>query len=168
MAPRRFETLSSPEVMALAIHIERSNTRRLRAFADVFREYDPTLTARFEELAAEEEEHEALLAEQFHKRFGGVIPVVAEADVAGVIESFDLDDGEHLIFDSLPPERAYELVFHAEQAAERFYRRAAAQSQDADLRVLYEELARMEAGHATRVDAKRTGLDAPDVTEADR
>lgn len=157
MTTRRFESLSAPEVMALAVHIERCNAQRLHAFADVFRGYDRALTARFEELAREEQEHEALLVEQFHKRFGTVIPVVEEADVTGVIESFDLDDGEHLIFDSLPPARAYELVFVAEQAAERFYRRAAAQSNDAELRALYEELARMEGDHAARVDSKRTG-----------
>lgn len=164
MTARRFESLSSPEVMALAIHVERSNTRRLLAFADVFREYDRSLTARFEELAAEEQAHEALLADQFHKRFGAVIPVVEEADVAEVIESFDLDDGEHLIFDSLPPVRAYELVLHAERAAEKFYQRAAGQSSDAELRTLYEELARMEGEHAAHVDAKRMDLDARDVT----
>ena len=160
MTARRFESLSSPEVMALAIHIERCNTRRLHAFAGVFRDYDWALTARFEELAAEEQRHEALLTEQFHTRFGADIPVIEEADVAGVIESFDLDEGEHLIFDSLTPARAYELVFQAEQAAETFYQHAAAQSTDADLRVLYEELARMERDHAARVDAKRIGPDS--------
>lgn len=165
MTPRPFESLSAPEVMALAIQIERCNTRRLHAFADVFREYDRALTARFEELATEEQGHEALLSEQFHKRFGTVIPIIEEADVAGVIESFDLDDGEHLIFDSLPPARAYELVFLAEQAAERFYERAAAQSNDAELRALYEELARMEGDHAARVDAKRLG---PNLTGVDQ
>ena len=41
MTARRFENLSAPEVMALAIHIEQCNTRRLYAFADVFREYEP-------------------------------------------------------------------------------------------------------------------------------
>lgn len=160
MTARRFESLTPPEVMALAIHIERCNTRRLQAFADVFRDYDRALTARFEELAAEEQTHEAMLAERFHARFGTAIPVVEEADVAGVIESFDLDDGEHLIFDSLPPARAYELVFLAEQAAERFYQRAAAQSGDAELRGLYQELARMERDHAARVDSKRIGSDS--------
>lgn len=165
MTAKRFESLSAPEVMALAIHIERCNAQRLHAFADVFRDYDRALTARFEEMAREEQEHEALLAEQFHKRFGAVIPVIEEADVDGVIESFDLDDGEHLIFDSLPPERAYELVLRAEQAAEKFYQRAAAQSKDAELRALYEELARMEGDHAARVDSKRMG---PDATGADR
>ena len=113
MTPRRFDSLSSREVMALAIHIEQCNARRLRAFADVFRGYEETVTARFEEMAAEEQEHEAMLAEQFQKRFGGTIPLLQEADVAGVIESFDLDDGEHLIFDSLQPAHAYELVLRA-------------------------------------------------------
>ena len=160
MTPRRFENLSSREVMALAIHIEQSNARRLRAFADVFRGYDGAVTARFEEMAAEEQEHEEALAAQFRKRFGGTIPLLQEADVAGVIESFDLDDGEHLIFDSLQPAHAYELVFRAEQAAQEFYQRAAAESKDAELRTLYEELARMEGDHAARVDAKRIGAES--------
>ena len=63
MMPRRFESLSSREVMALAIHIEQSNARPLRSFADVFRGYDQAVTARFEEMAGEEHEREVALAE---------------------------------------------------------------------------------------------------------
>lgn len=52
---RRFEELTPAEVFALAIHIERANTRRFRAFAQAFRGYDEEVARRFEELALQAE-----------------------------------------------------------------------------------------------------------------
>ena len=142
-----FESLSPMEVLALAVHVERANAARFHAFADVFRGYDATVTLRFEELAAEEQEHEARLVAVFERRAGGPIPILEETEVEGVIESVDMDDAEHLIFDSLKPKRVYELALLAERGARDFYRRAAAASKDAELVALYGELAEMERDH---------------------
>jgi rubrerythrin len=144
---RAFESLTPREVLALAIHVERANTRRFQAFADVFRGYDGAVASRFEELAREEAEHEAILTRRFRQRFGDEIPAVEEAEVAGVIESADLDDAEHLIFGSLDPTRVYELALRAEQGARAFYQRAVAVAPDGSLADLYRELADAEEGH---------------------
>ncbi len=155
---RPFESLSSREVLALAIHVERANAERFRTFAYVFRKYDEEVAARFEELALEEERHEEILLGWFHARFGKEIPQVREVDVKGVIESVDMDESEHLIFDSLEPKRVYELAHGAEVGARRFYLDAAKLSSDPDLADLYQELAVLEEGHASWLEEKLAGV----------
>lgn len=157
---RAFGSLSTAEVLALAVHIERANADRFRAFADVFQGYDDTVSARFEEQAREEEEHEALLRARFRDTFGENVPALHEEDVEGVIESVDIDDAEHLIFDSLQQEHVYELAEQAEQRAQQFYERATACAQDPGLAALYRELAEMESGHSAWIAEKLQALHA--------
>lgn len=158
---RAFQELSPKEVLALAIHVERANSRRFRAFADVFRGFDEDIASRFALLATEEDQHEAILVERFRKVFGKTIPVVDEMDVHEVIESVDLDDGEHLVFDTLTPTRVYELALAAEQQAEEFYRLAASTSENHELAALYSELLEMEGDHAGWLERKLAASHAP-------
>lgn len=151
---RPFESLSSREVLALAIGVEQANARRFRSFAEVFQGYEPEVAKRFQELAVEEDEHEASLVKEFEKRFGTPAPVIKEVEVEGVIESMDLDEGEHLIFDSLKPRRVYELALRAERGAQNYYRRALAKASDRELADLYRELAEMEEDHAGWLESK--------------
>ena len=144
---RAIEALSPRELLALAVHVERANAARFRAFADVFRGYDSKVAARFEELAAEEQQHEAMLTTRFAARFPGPIPTVREADVNGIVESVDMEDAEHLIFDTLKPVQVYDLALRAERGARDFYRQATAAAKDAELAALYQELADMEKDH---------------------
>lgn len=144
---RSFESLSPREVLALAIHVERANVGRFRAFAATFRGYDDAVADRFEELAVEEEKHEAMLRRRFKDRFDDEIPKLEEAEVAAVIESPDLDDAETFVFDSTSPRKVYELALEAEEGAYRFYQRAAEASSDTELAELYRELSSAEDDH---------------------
>lgn len=146
--PREMKDLAPQELLALAVEVERSNTRRLRAFAATFAGYDEEVSRRFEELAEEEVAHEARIVEWYGNRFADPLPGIGEFDVEGVVESMDLDDPEHLIFDSLDPERVFHLALEAERRAQSFYQSAAESTRDEELRELLEELARMEEGHA--------------------
>jgi len=160
MTIRPFESLSPQEVLALAVHVERANARRFRTFADVFRGYDADVAARFEELASEEDQHEAMLTAEFRERFGNTLPNVEEAGVEGVIESPDLDDAEHLIFDSLQESRVYKLALKAEQEAREFYLRAATRTEDPQMTGLYRSLAEMEEGHQDWIKKKLQAMSA--------
>ena len=155
---RPFESLSEEEVLGLAVRIERENAARFRVFADTFRGYDDVVARRFEELAKEEEEHEALLVSRFEERFGGSIPEIEEGEVEGVIESPELQDAEHLIFDTLNEKRVYEVALAAEQQAQAFYRRAAASATDPKMIAFYDELAAMEEGHTGWVEERLRAL----------
>ncbi len=151
---RPIESLSAQEVLALAIEIERINTVRFSTFANVFRGYDAGVADHFEELAREEEDHEARLVQHFRDQFGEKVPKVKEADVDGVIESPDLDDPEALIFDSVSPEHVYHLALKAEQQARAFYRKAATATADAALASLFWALASLEDEHVTWLEKK--------------
>jgi rubrerythrin len=151
---RPIESLSPQEVLALAIEVERANTLRFRAFSNVFRGYDAAVADRFEELAREEEDHEARLTQRFREQFSEEIPHVKESDVQGVIESPDLDDPEALIFDSIPPEHVYHLALKAEQGARAFYRKAASVTEDSGLASLFWALAGQEQEHVAWLEEK--------------
>ena len=151
---RRFETLQPKEIIGLAIHIERSNARRFRTFADSFRGYDEQVARRFDELAQEEDEHERMLIQKFREHFEGEIPSVKERDIDAVIESVDLDDAEHHIFDSFRPLDVYRVALRAEEMARSFYNRAAAVCPDSPLVGIYRELGAMEDDHVGWLEGK--------------
>ena len=146
--PRKFTELTPMEVLALAIQIEEANVRRFTAFAVTFRGYDNEVMARFVELSTEEEKHAEQLLAIFKKRFGDQIPVIDEWDVDLVIESMDLDDSEHLIFDSLKPRQVYELALKCEMGAKKFYLQAAATTKDEELKKVFHDLSEAEGDHA--------------------
>ena len=159
---RRFEELTPRQVMALAIDIERGNARRFRTFAEVFQGYDDQVTARFIELADEEDSHERVLLQTFQQQFGDEVPAVAEDDVDVVIEAFDLVDAEQQIFDAMEPIRVYELALRSEKMAHDFYDRAAAACGQPLLVEMYRQLADMEDDHVAWFEdkirsAKETG-----------
>lgn len=154
---RAIESLTPREVLALAIEIERANTMRFATFANVFRGYDTAVADHFEELAREEEDHEARLAQHFRDQFGNEIPHVKESDVREIIESPDLDDPEALIFDSVSSEHVYHLALKAEQDARAFYRKAAAATADGGLASLFWALASLEDEHVAWLEKKIKG-----------
>jgi rubrerythrin len=145
---RRFEELNAQEVLALAIAVEEANTSRFKTLADMYEGYDQDLRNLFLTLRDEEIHHKKILEEEWKRRFGDEPkPQIDEADVRGVIEAVDLEEGEHAIFDDLSREKALRLVEMSEDAAQKFYRSAAARCSDPGLKALYVDLAAMEAGH---------------------
>ena len=146
---RKIQELSPKEALALAIHVEQANGRRLKNFAHAFDGYDQTVADKFIELAAEEELHEKWLQEKFKKLFEGPLPDVREFDVEEVIEAVEWDDSEHQIFDSLKADDVFKLALEAEDSAKAFYQKAAqVVSKEKELAKLFGELSAMEDDHA--------------------
>jgi rubrerythrin len=142
------------EVLALAISIEQSNHKALHNFSQMFEGYDDAVSKNFEEMAREEAEHEKLLREKFKQLFKGPVPEIDKFDVEEVVEAFDLDDSEHLIFDSLKAKKVYQLVWDSEKRAKSFYEKASQSVKDKDLASLFKELAAMEGEHAQWLENK--------------
>jgi rubrerythrin len=145
---RKIQELSPKEVLALAIHVEQANGRRLTHFADAFDGYDNEVAAKFRELAEEERQHEVWLTHKFQRRFKGPIPDVREFDVEEVIEAVEWDDSEHQIFDSLNADEVFKLALAAEDQAQAFYKKAATIKGDKSLILLFRQLSEMEKDHA--------------------
>lgn len=146
---RKIKDLSPEEILALAIHVEQANGRRLRNFAHAFDGYDQAVADKFTDLASEEDLHEKWLQEKFKKMFKGPLPEVREFDVEEVIEAVEWDDSEHQIFDSLKADDVFKLALNAETSARTFYEKAAlAVRKDKELTKLFKELSGMEDDHA--------------------
>jgi rubrerythrin len=151
---KKIQDLTPKEVLALAISIEQSNSKALGNFSHMFEGYDDEVSRQFGEMAHEEDKHEFLLTQRFKKMFEGPVPVVSNFDVEEVVEAFDLDDSEHLIFDSLKVKKVYQLVLESEERAKSFYQKASKAMKDHVLKNLFQALAEMEGDHAEWLEIK--------------
>jgi rubrerythrin len=150
---RNFTDLSAPEVLALAIRVEYANAGRLKVLADQFEDYDEKLQALFLRLRNEELEHADHLNQAWSSLFRTAPkPKITEEDVRGVIESVEVDHGEHGVFDDLRVEDVIRIVRSAEVSARDFYEAAALACPDRDLRTLYMKLVRFEESHIAVLD----------------
>ena len=144
---KRVVDLTPQEVLALGIQVEISNGRRLRNFSHIFHGYDDEVSARFMELAVEEDQHEKMLKDRWAARFGGPIPVMNEFDVVEIVEAVELEDSEAQIFDSLREAQVFQIALTAELNASRLYTEAAKVTKDPELKALFAELGGMEDDH---------------------
>ncbi len=151
---KKIKDLSPQEVLALAISVERSNRQALDNYAHMFDGYDTEVAQRFRVLAEEESKHEQLLRKKAQELFGGNLPSVDGFDVQEVVEALDMDDSEHLIFDSLKARKVYELALQAEKKAQDFYREAGRHTTNKALATLFAELGGMEDDHAGWLQAQ--------------
>jgi rubrerythrin len=161
---RRFKDLSEQEVLALAIASEEDDARIYRSFAHHLRAEYPDSAAIFDGMAAEEDEHRRRLLDLHKSRFGDHLPLIRREHVAGFYSRKPVWLTENLSLDQIRAEAAA-----MERAAEAFYQKAAAQSQDANTRALLGDLAAAEAGHvesATELEARH--LDDGSRADEDR
>jgi rubrerythrin len=161
---RRFKDLSEQEVLALAIASEEDDARIYRSFAHHLRAEYPDSAAIFDGMAAEEDEHRRRLLNLHKSRFGDHLPLIRREHVAGFYSRKPVWLTENLSLDQIRAEAAA-----MERAAEAFYQKAAAQSQDANTRALLGDLAAAEAGHvesATELEARH--LDDDSRADEDR
>ncbi len=144
---RRFRDLSEQEVLALAISSEEDDARIYRLYAERLREEFPGSAAVFDGMAAEEDEHRRRLIDLHQKRFGDVIPLIRREHVSGFYARRPV-----WLVENLGIERMRDEAEAMERQAELFYRKAAAQTSDADTRKLLGDLAAAEAGHTDKAD----------------
>ncbi|MFC2966922.1 iron exporter MbfA [Acidimangrovimonas pyrenivorans] len=144
---RRFSDLSEQEILALAISSEEDDAQIYRMYAERLRK-DYAVSAKvFDGMAKEEDEHRRRLIELHRERFGEVIPLLRREHVAGFYARRPVWLVENLGLDTIRDEAA-----EMERQAEAFYKRAAAQTQDAATRKLLGDLAAAEAGHTAHAE----------------
>ena len=139
---RSFKNLNEQEILALAISSEEDDMRIYRAYADGLRATFPDSAAIFDGMADEENTHRAALIELHKRRFGDVIPLIRREHVRGYFER-----KPDWLVRPLPLAKTRAMAEQMEDQAERFYRAAAAQTQDADTRKLLGDLANAESRH---------------------
>ena len=144
---RNFDELSEKEVLALAIGNEEEDGRIYADLADRLRDNYPATGKVFSEMAGEEGEHRRRLIDLYRQKFGEHIPLIRRQDVRGFIRHTPVWQNPTLGIDAV---RSLAQAMEAE--TQRFYRRAAARSQDASIRKLLGDLAEIEAQHEHTAD----------------
>ena len=150
---RHFKDLTEQEILALAISSEEDDARIYRQYAQRLRDEFPGSAAVFDAMAKEEDEHRAALIALHKTRFGDVIPLLRREHVAGFYARRPV-----WLVENLGLERMRAEARAMERNAEAFYRKAAAQTTDADTRDLLAHLAAAEAGHEARAEGLEQSL----------
>lgn len=139
---RPLSSLSEQEILALAISNEEDDGRIYLAYADALRTDYPHSAKVFEDMAEEESHHRQILIDEHKVRFGNRIPLVRREHV----REFPERKPDWLIR-TLSVAEARKQAELMEEAAHRFYLKAAQQSTDASTRKLLGDLAIAEKQH---------------------
>ena len=142
---KKFTDLGEPEVLALAISLEEEDERIYAAFANNLRESYPATAAVFDGMQAEESVHRRRLTDLFKTKWGQHIPLIRRQDVKGFIRRKPIWLAAELKLEAV---RQYAATMEEETLA--FYEKAAARTQDVDVRRLLDELAQEERRHESQ------------------
>jgi rubrerythrin len=159
---KNFSDLTEREVLAVAISSEEEDSRIYMTFAEDLAERYPESARIFEEMAEEEKGHRHMLLELYEQRFGPNLPPIRRDNVKGFLRRRPIWLTKNLSLDAIRKE-AGTMEFEAE----RFYVKAAEQTQDVGVRRLLGDLADAEKGHE-KVAAELTDqILSPDVRAAE-
>ena len=147
---KKFADLTEREVLAVAIASEEEDSRIYMSFAEDLAQRYPESAKLFEQMAEEEKGHRHRLLEMYEQRFGANLPPIRRDNVKGFLRRRPIWLTKNLSLDAIRKE-----VSTMEFEAERFYIKAAEQTQDVGVRRLLADLAEAEQGHE-HVAAKLT------------
>ena len=159
---KKFVDLTEREVLAVAIAAEEEDSRIYISFAEDLAERYPESAKLFEQMAEEEKSHRHLLLEMYEKRFGPNLPPIRRDNVKGFLRRRPIWLTENLSLDTMRKEAAT-----MEFEAERFYIKAAEQTQDVGIRRLLGDLAEAEKGHEQLATRLTDEILKPDVRAAE-
>ncbi len=144
---RNFDSLTEPEILALAISLEEEDERIYADFAEGLRQDFPASAAVFEGMREEESGHRRRLLELYRQQFGDHIPLIRRQDVRGFVNRRPVWLVRPLGLDTV---RKTAAAMEAE--TRRYYERAAAKTNNAAIRQLLDDLAQEERHHENRAE----------------
>jgi rubrerythrin len=155
---KNFADLTEREVLAVAISSEEQDSRIYMTFAEDLAGRYPDSARIFEQMAEEETGHRHRLLELYEQRFGKHLPPIRREDVRGFLRRRPIWLTKNLSLDTIRRE-----VGTMEFEAERFYIKAAEQTQDVGVRRLLGDLAEAEKGHEKVAEKLTDRILSPDV-----
>jgi rubrerythrin len=158
---KRFADLSEQEILALAISNEDEDSRIYRGFAHGLRDAFPSSAKVFDEMADEEMRHRTMLIDMHREKFGEYLPLIRRQDVKGFLQH----SKPLWLMRPLGLDEVRKFAGRMEYEAERFYRKAAARTQDLSIRQLLNELAEIESEHETLAQKLRETILTSEVRE---
>jgi rubrerythrin len=144
---RNFDSLTEPEMLALAISLEEEDERIYADFAEGLKQDFPASAAVFEGMREEESGHRRRLIELFQQQFGPHIPLIRRQDVRGFVARRPVWLVRPLGLDTVRKTAA-----SMEVETRRYYERAAAKTRNAAMRQLLDDLAQEERAHENRAE----------------
>lgn len=145
---RNFDSLTEPEILALAISLEEEDERIYADFAEGLRQDFPGTASVFEGMREEESGHRRRLIELYREQFGEHIPLIRRQDVRGFVNRRPV-----WLVRPLGLETVRKTAASMEVETRRFYERSSARSQNAKIRQLLDDLAQEERHHEDRAEA---------------
>ena len=155
---KNFADLTEREVLAVAISSEEQDSRIYMTFAEDLAGRYPDSARIFEQMAEEETGHRHRLLELYEQRFGKHLPPIRREDVRGFLRRRPIWLTKNLSLDTIRKE-----VGTMEFEAERFYIKAAEQTQDVGVRRLLGDLAEAEKGHEKVAETLTDRILSPDA-----
>ena len=162
---RAFASLSEREILSLAVAAEEEDGRIYSEFATRLADTYPGSAARFEGMAAEEDEHRRRLLDLYVERYGTRLVPIRREHVRGFLTRKPIWLMKVLSLDTVRQQ-----VWEMEEGAYRFYMEAAKQVTDVGVRKLLGDLAAQERKHADaadRIDAGALGAEGRDVEKTE-
>ncbi len=144
---KKFDSLTEPEILALAISLEEEDERIYADFAEGLRQDFPASAAIFEGMREEESGHRRRLIDAFRQHFGDHIPLIRRQDVRGFVNRRPVWLVRPLGLDTVRKTAA-----SMEAEVRQFYERASARAQNAAVRQLLDDLAEEERAHEYRAE----------------
>ena len=139
---KSFDSLTGPEILALAIALEEEDARIYDNFAAALRESHPEQARRFDQLREEEDGHRHRLLTLYRERFGEHLPLIRRQDVKGFVKRKPI-----WLMRPLGLKAACREAESMEFETKRFYEAAARKTTDAGIRQLLGDLAEEERTH---------------------
>lgn len=159
---KAFKDLTEREILAVAISQEEEDGRIYGDFVEGLRETYPASAKMFEEMAAEESNHRAILIDLYRKRFGEHIPLIRRQDVKGFVQRRPVWLVRPLGLNTV--RKQAEIM---ELETRRYYERAIQQVSDASTRKLLGDLAEMERKHSELAESLEEKLLTPEAREGE-
>jgi rubrerythrin len=163
MCMKNFGQLSEREILALAISLEEEDERVYADFSEGLRKDFPATAKVFDEMRNEESGHRRRLLELYRQKFGEHIPLIRRQDVKGFVQRKPVWLMRPLRLDAIRNQ-----VSAMEEETRRFYEKSAANTSDAGIRQLLDDLAQEERSHefrAEQLEEEREKVESPGDTE---
>src|SRR5580698_5161976 len=144
---RNFNSLTEPEILALAISLEEEDERVYADIAEGLRQSFPGSAALFDGMREEESGHRRRLIDLYREKFGDHIPLIRRQDVKGFVYRRPVWMIRPLGLDTVR-----KLAGTMEAETRRFYEAASARTQDPGIRQLLDDLAQEERAHQSRAE----------------
>ncbi len=142
---RNFNSLTEPEILALAISLEEEDERVYADIAEGLRQSFPGSAAMFDGMREEESGHRRRLIDLYREKFGEHIPLIRRQDVKGFVNRRPVWMIRPLGLDAVR-----NLAGTMEAETRRFYEAASVKTRDPRIRQLLDDLAQEERTHQIR------------------